>query len=226
MRIIGHRGASAYAPENTLESFELAIRQGAVMIELDVHCCASGQLVVIHDDTLERTTNGKGLVADKTLDELKMLNAGNNNQIPTLEEVLELLNRRAKINIEIKGKDVAVLLADLISRYLFEKEWNPNFFIVSSFDYDQLRQFHALLPRVRIGILYEHLPNEFQSLSRGMNAFSINFSVDACSKQKVDIIHKNGFEAWVYTVNDTEVFEKLKAMGVDAVFTNNPEQFI
>ncbi len=226
MRIIGHRGASAYAPENTLESFDLAIRQGVDMIELDVHCCASGQLVVIHDETLERTTNGKGLVAEKTLDELKMLNAGNNNQVPTLEEVLELLNRRAKINIEMKGKDVAVLLADLISRYLFEKEWNPNFFIVSSFDHDQLRQFHALLPRVRIGILYEHLPDEFQSLSRDMNAFSINFSVDACSKQKVDIIHKNGVEAWVYTVNKPEVFKKMKAMGVDAVFTNNPDRFL
>ncbi len=226
MRIIGHRGAAGYAPENTLESFDLAIRMGVAMIELDVHQCASGQLVVIHDETLERTTNGKGLVADKSLDELKMLKAGNNNQIPTLEEVLELLNRRARINIEMKGKDVAVPLADLISRYLFEKEWNPNFFIVSSFDHNQLRQFHALLPRVRTGILYEYLPDDFQSLARDMDAFSINFSVDACSKQQVDAIHKNGFEAWVYTVNEPEVFEKLKIMGVDAVFTNKPDRFL
>jgi glycerophosphoryl diester phosphodiesterase len=226
MRIIAHRGASAYAPENTSESFELAIRQGASMIELDVHRCASGQLVVIHDETLARTTSGTGFVADKTLDELKSLDAGNKNQIPSLEEIFELINRRAKINIEIKGKGVASSLAELLSGYLFEKEWNPNFFIVSSFDHDQLRQFHALLPRVRTGILYERLPNDFLTLAHDVDAFSINLSVDACSKQNIEMIHQNGLEAWVYTINEPAAFQAMKAMGVDAVFTNNPDRFL
>jgi len=102
MRIIGHRGASGYAPENTLESFDLAIRQGVSVIELDVHRCASGELVVIHDETLDRTTNGKGSVAKMTLNELKELDAGNGNSVPALEDVFETVARRVKINIEIR----------------------------------------------------------------------------------------------------------------------------
>ena len=226
MRIIGHRGAPGYAPENTLESFELAIRQGVPVIELDVHQCASGELVVIHDERVDRTTNGKGLVAEMTLDELKNLDAGNGNQVPTLEEVLEAVGRRVKINIEIKGRKVAQPLAEMLSKFMFEKEWNPNYFYVSSFDHRQLKQFHSLIPRVRIGVLYEIFPFNYQKLAREMNAFSINFSVDFCEKDLIAGIHKNGLEAWVYTVNEPKIFEKLKAMGVDAVFTNYPDRFL
>ncbi len=226
MRIIGHRGASGYAPENTLESFELAIRQGVSAIELDVHQCASGELVVIHDETFNRTTNGKGPVAKMTLDELKELDAGNGNQIPTLKEVFEIVARRVKINIEIKGRKVAGPLAEILSKFMFEGEWNPNYFYVSSFDHDQLKQFHSLIPRLRTGILYKNFPLDYKKLARKINAFSINLSVNFCKRDLIAKIHKNGFEVWVYTVNEPEDFERLKNWGADAVFTNYPERFL
>ena len=226
MRIIGHRGASGYAPENTLEAFELAIRQGVSMIELDVHRCATGELVVIHDDRVDRTTDGNGLVAEMTLEELKKLNAGNGNQVPTLEEVFEAVARRVKINIEIKGQQVASRLANMLSKYMFEKEWNPNYFIVSSFDHAQLKQFHALLPRIRTGILFESFPLDYQRLLQEIKPFSIHIPANICTIDWVHTIHKAGLEAWVYTVNEPLIFEKLQAMGVDAVFTNYPDRFV
>ncbi len=226
MRIIGHRGASGYAPENTLEAFELAIRQGVSMIELDVHRCATGELVVIHDERVDRTTDGTGLVSEMTLDEIKKLNVGNGNQVPTLEEVFEAVARRVKINIEIKGRKVAQPLAEMLSKFMFEKEWNPNYFIVSSFDHEQLKQFHALLPRIRTGILFESFPSDYQQLLQEVKPFSIHIPANIYTIELVDTIHKAGLEAWVYTVNETKVFEKLQAMGVDAVFTNYPDRFV
>jgi len=226
MRIIGHRGAAGYAPENTLESFELAIRQGVSMIELDIHRCAIGELVVIHDELLDRTTNGKGLVADMTWEELKELNAGGGNRIPLLAEVLDAVHGRVKINIELKGQNVASSLALLLQQYISQHDWQADDFYVSSFDHPQLKQFHGLFPQLRIGILYESYPTNYLVLSKETDAASINLSVHFCSKDLISEIHNNGLEVWVYTVNESDVYEKLNNWGVDAVFTNYPDRFL
>jgi len=101
---IGHRGAMGYEPENTLRSFKKALDLKVDMIELDVYVCKSDELIVIHDDKVDRTTNGQGYVVNKTFEELRTLDAGKNEKIPTLSEVLNLVNRKAKLNIELKGK--------------------------------------------------------------------------------------------------------------------------
>src|SRR6056297_2287931 len=101
---IGHRGAMGYEPENTLRSFKKAIELNVDMVELDVYVCSSGELVVIHDDKVDKTTNGKGYVSEKSFDELRKLDAGMGEKIPTLQEVLDLIDKRAKVNIELKGK--------------------------------------------------------------------------------------------------------------------------
>ena len=226
MLIIGHRGASGTAPENTLASFEKAIRMGVKMIELDVHRCASGELVVIHDEKINRTTTGKGFVAEKTLEELKRADAGEGEKIPALREVLNLVNRRAKINIELKGAGVAAPTAALLNEYRENHGWKAEDFCISSFDHQQLRQFRELDNATKTGILYDGKPHGFVELSQLLHAASVNISLRTVNPQWVKMIHAGNLEVWVYTVNKLSDFNRLKQMGVDAVFTNYPEKFL
>ena len=106
MQIIGHRGASGYAPENTLKAFELALTQGCEWLELDVHLLDS-KLIVIHDEQLDRTTSGQGLINDHSLDAIRRLDAGDGEKVPYLDEVIEMVDGRATINIELKGPGTA-----------------------------------------------------------------------------------------------------------------------
>ena len=226
MLIIGHRGASGTAPENTLASFEKAIRLGVKMVELDVHRCASGELVVIHDENINRTTSGKGHVSDKTLEELKQFDAGNGEKIPTLREVLNGINHHAKINIELKGADVATPTVELLDEYKKNYSWEVEDFCVSSFDHQQLRQFRKLDNITNIGILYEGKPRGFSEMATVLRAFSVNISLHTVNPDLVKEIHDSGLEVWVYTVNKLHDFNLLESIGVDAVFTNYPEKLI
>ena len=226
MLIIGHRGASGKAPENTLASFEKAIRMGVKMVELDVHQCASGELVVIHDEKINRTTTEKGFVAEKTLEELKRADAGEGEKIPALREVLNLVNRRAKINIELKGAGVAVPTSALLNEYRENHGWTTEDFCISSFDHQQLRQFRKLDDTTKIGILYDRKPHGFVELSQVLHAASVNISLRTVNPQWVKMIHASSLEVWAYTVNKLSDFNRLKQMGVDAVFTNYPEKFL
>lgn len=116
--ISGHRGACGYKPENTLSSFKTALDMNVDMIELDVYVCKTGELVVIHDDQVDRTTNGHGNVLDMTFDQLRNLVVEGIEQIPTLQEVIELLNGKVILNIELKGPDTAQSIAKLLQQYL------------------------------------------------------------------------------------------------------------
>ena len=226
MLIIGHRGASGTAPENTLASFERAIRMGVEMIELDVHRCASGELVVIHDEKINRTTSGKGFVSDKTLHELQQADAGEGERIPTLHEVLRLVNRRAKINIELKGSGVAAPTAGLLHYYKENRGWQTEDFYISSFDHQQLLQFRELDRLSKIGILYERHPHGFMALAKALKATSVNIPMRVVSPELVTEIHSHGLEVWVYTVNNPRLLKRLQEMNVEALFTNYPDRFL
>ena len=117
---IGHRGATGYAPENTRASFAKALELGVDGIELDVHVCESGEVVVIHDERVDRTTNGKGKVREMSLPELKGFNSGTGEPILTLEEVLDFVNRRAIIDIELKAEGISHSVADVVLKYIRE----------------------------------------------------------------------------------------------------------
>ncbi len=118
---IGHRGAMGYAPENTLKSFKKALELNINCVELDVHACKSGELAVIHDDEVDRTTNGKGYIAEKDLNEVKILDAGEGEKIPLLSEVLDLIDKRIKINIELKAEGTAKPVYEMIEDYMKNK---------------------------------------------------------------------------------------------------------
>ena len=152
---IGHRGARGYEAENTLASFQKAIDLKVDGIELDVHLSADGELMVIHDETVDRTTNGKGLVNSFTKTELQNFSIEANNKIPTLSAVFDLVDRRCFINIELKSFETAAKVVTLIEKYIREKNWKYTDFIVSSFNWDALEEVNFVNPEISIAVLTE-----------------------------------------------------------------------
>ena len=222
--IIGHRGASGHAPENTLASFAKALEFKVDAIELDVHLSKSGELIVIHDETLDRTTNGKGAISKKTLDELEQYTCEGNEKIPTLNEVFDLVQRRCIINVELKGALTGQPVADLIKKYVEEKGWTYEDFFVSSFNHHELFTFHELLPTVKTGALLEGIPFHYAAFAEDIGATHAVLHSQTVNKEFVEDAHKRGLLVFVYTVNDPLTMTLLQDMGVDGIITNYPDR--
>ncbi|MFH1446764.1 MAG: glycerophosphodiester phosphodiesterase [Chloroflexota bacterium] len=231
--IIAHRGASAKAPENTLAAFELAFEMGADGIELDVMLSKDGKLVVIHDDTVDRTTNGSGRVSDFSLSTLQGLDAGSvfstafrGEQLPSLAEVFERFGGKMLINVELKN--YATPFDDLTDRVvnLVQKYKLLNSVLLSSFNPINLRRARRRLPEVRLGLLT--LIGKAEILSRG--AFGRIFPYDALhpyysdvSESLVNKIHSLGRQVNVWTVDEPEELIRLYQLGADGIITNDPQ---
>ncbi|MFA7141906.1 MAG: glycerophosphodiester phosphodiesterase family protein [Candidatus Paceibacterota bacterium] len=224
MIIIGHRGAKGLQPENTLLSFKEALKY-VQAVELDVYVCKTGELVVIHDETVNRTTNKKGYVENLTLKELKTLDAGRGEKIPTLNEVLDLINNSAIVNIELKGKGTTFPVSKMIKTYI-GKGWKKENFLVSSFDFQELKNFFKLCPQIKLGVLIEKIEKEvdYISLAKEVNAFSINPPFAGITKEFVDQMHKVNLKVFVWTVNTKESAQKLKKLGADGFVTDYPNK--
>jgi glycerophosphoryl diester phosphodiesterase len=220
-----HRGASGHEPENTLASVEKAIALGADWIEVDVYAVA-GELIVIHDELLERTTSGAGYVSDKSLAYLRSLDAGKGQRIPTLREVFDSVDGRAGINVELKGPKTAVLAVSLVEEYVRERQWNYEQFIVSSFNRRQLKKVRKLNPQIRIGILIDRPRRHYAIFARRYHAYSVHAQINIASARFIARAHEHGLKLFVYTVNSPEDIERLWALGVDGIFTDFPELII
>jgi glycerophosphoryl diester phosphodiesterase len=220
---IGHRGSMGYEPENTLLSFKKAIKQKVDMIELDIHTCKSGELVVIHDPKVNRTTNGKGFVSKKTIDELKKFDAGKGETIPLLSEVLDLVNKKIKVNIELKSDKTIIPLNKLILQYINEG-WNYNHFLISSFDFKALLKLNRLNPKIRIGIIPSKSSDTLSKFTSKIAAYSIHINKDYVSKKIVREIHSSGLKIFVWTVNSVKEIKRIKSFGVDGIFSNYPDR--
>lgn len=217
---IGHRGASGHAPENTLKAFEKAVEMGCSWVELDVHV-VENQLLVIHDDELERTTNGRGPVPGASFDYLRSLDAGDGQQIPTLIEVIDLIDHRSKINIELKGRDIALPVNELL-RELCLSGWQHEEFLISSFDHEELARADLAFRR---GALFGRHVEDCVTKARQLQAYSINLSLKVIDADIVKKAHACGLKVLVYTVNHRDEMQRLKSLGVDGVFTNYPDRF-
>ncbi|MCR4260886.1 MAG: glycerophosphodiester phosphodiesterase [Candidatus Colwellbacteria bacterium] len=220
---IAHRGASGHKPENTLSAFSKALEMGVDVIELDVRVCGTGELVVMHDATLERTTNGKGIVADTTLEELKKLDAGDGEQVPTLEEAIDLINRKTVLNIEIKGEGIAEKLSKILKTYL-DKGYPPELFIITSFSRKEFHKFSIMNPGVRLGILVARGILSLSIIARKYNAYSIHLPQPYLKKRLVKFFQRRGYKVYVYTLNSIWDIAKAKIKGVDGIFSDYPER--
>ncbi|MBI9102687.1 MAG: glycerophosphodiester phosphodiesterase [Spirochaetales bacterium] len=226
MLIIGHRGAPDHAPENTLLSFEKALEQGADMIELDIYVCLSGELVVIHDDRVDRTTSGTGVVKEMTLNELKSVNIKKGQKIPRLEEVLNQIKGRVPVNIELKGPGTAIGFSNFLDSYSPDFSWNHNEIIVSSFNLRELQVFKNLKPHIKRGALNGGVPLDLGGFAEPLSPWSLHYSIEFISPELVADAHKRGRKVLVYTVNRKDDRDRLKSWGVDGIFTNSPEAML
>lgn len=229
---IAHRGASGYAPEHTRAAFALALEQGADMIELDVQLSADDALVVFHDADVSRTTNGKGKVRELTLEQLRSLDAGSwfdprfaGEPILTLEEVLELVGKRARLNVEIKAprEDGKVLIPKLLAT--LEQFGVAGETLVSCFDWWFLGDVRAQHSRVPLGLLWSDplIPWPWDRAAK-MNAHHLHPLWAVVSRAQVAEAHAHGMSVYAWTVNDPPTMVELLQMGVDGIITDFPDR--
>jgi glycerophosphoryl diester phosphodiesterase len=221
---IAHRGASGYAPENTLLSFQKALEMGVEAIELDVHLSADEVLVVIHDPTLDRTTNGTGLVHDFLLSDLKKLQVEGHQSIPTLSQVLDLIDKKCLVHIELKAKQTPVAVVKLIINYIKNKNWTYDLFSVSSFDWKLLEEIKALDPAISCGVLTETSIEKALVFAQKIQAKSIHPDFKLLTSENVKQIKQAGFQILAWTVNDPEAISYMRFLGVEGVFCNYPDR--
>jgi glycerophosphoryl diester phosphodiesterase len=222
---IAHRGASGDFPENTLAAFAAAIRAGADMCELDVQRTADGALAVIHDDTVDRTTDGHGRVDALTLAAIKRLDAGRwydapftGERVPTLQEVFDLTAGQCGLNIELKAKGVAEQICGLIRERAAEGTA-----MVSSFDWAELAEVRRIAPAIRIGLLADRAPARLIDTAERMNAWAINPDRKLVAPRLCATAHRRTLQVYTWTVDDPDEMRRLIGAGVDGIMTNHPE---
>jgi glycerophosphoryl diester phosphodiesterase len=221
---IGHRGAMGYSPENTINSFAKALELGVDGIELDAHVCKSGEVVVIHDERVDRTTNGTGKVMEMTLQELKALDAGKGERIPTLKEVLDFVDRRAMVDIELKAEGIGTALADIIRQSIREHGWKNKDFMISSFDHHELKRCHDQIPDVPFSPIIAAKPLDYALMAQAMNADSIKPFFEFLDFNFVQDAHQRGLKVITWTVNRMDDIKKVLDMGVDGIISNYPDR--
>ena len=224
---IAHRGASAYAPENTFAAFDKALDLGAAHVEFDVHFSADGQVVVIHDDTVDRTTNGSGAVASLTLAQLKRLDAGtwfaaqfSRERIPALEELLERYQGRLHFHIEVKGQ--AEHLSERTIDLVRSHGWGDKV-TITSFQKERLEEARAYAPELPAGWLAREVHESMVGQARQMGLAVICPHADFVDGQLVEQLHQKGFMVRAWGVRDEEAMRRVVEAGADGMTIYFPD---
>ena len=221
---IGHRGARGHEPENTLIGFQKAIDLRVDRIELDVHLSLDGELIVIHDETIDRMTDGKGAVNQYSIAELKRFRIEKDQSIPTLTEVLNLIDQRCDVNIELKSYDTANKVVDLIENFITEKHWNYDQFVVSSFNWTALQQVAFLNSAIRIGVLTEANLDLALAFAKFIQAKSIHPHYHLLTAENTAQLQAKGFEVFPWTVNEPEDIKKMNSFKVNGIISDFPDR--
>jgi glycerophosphoryl diester phosphodiesterase len=230
--VIAHRGDQCHAPENTLSAFKLAAEKGADAIEFDVKLCADKEVIVLHDQTVDRTTNGKGNVSKYSIAALRELDAGawfsemyHGETIPTLDEIFETVGKRLYMNVELTNyatpnDGLVQAVVELVKRHGLQER-----ILFSSFLVHNLKKVRSLLPNVPRGLLA--LPGLPGYLGRTFtwrgDYFALHPHLSDVQEGLVNRVHAVGKRIHVWTVNASEDLSKMIALGVDAIFTDDPK---
>lgn len=228
MNILAHRGFSSNYPENTLIAFEEAAKMDVWGVEFDVHLTKDHELVVIHDESIDRTSNGTGFIKDLTLDELRTFDFGSwfdpqfaEQKIPTLAEVLAVYkNTTHQINIEIKSdifeyEGIEALIANVIHVIEFEDR-----VIISSFNHETIARFQQIMPNVKTALLFASLVTNLEDYVKLFDCEAIHIPYYYAMRTIIQQAIRNGVVVRTYTVNDAEIARQMKTLGVDAVFSD------
>ncbi len=224
MKIYAHRGASGYYPENTLLAFDKAIQMGADAVELDVHN-VGGELIVFHDRRADRLTRQKGLVADLTLETLQNLTIEDQN-IPTLWQVMNLVAGRCEVNIELKGFDTVEPLTEFYPKAIQKLNFTSRDILFSSFKHFELQQLKQYIPDAAIAPIIDGVPLDLAQAATSLEAVAVNLSLNFVNQAMVEDAHNRGKSVNVFTVNHREDMNMLAEMGVDGIFTDYPDKAI
>jgi len=234
-RVIAHRGFSGAAPENTIAAVRAAVEINADMVEIDVTLTSDGHIVVIHDEILDRTTSGSGKVSDFTRAELQQLDAGAwfapefaGERIPSLDAVLDEIEDRILLNVEIKSeaveRGIVAKVASAIQRQRMEDQ-----VVVSSFSPTALEQMHTEAPEIRTAVLYNtsfHKGQDAVEIVDGLGASVFNIKRQRLNKKMLHRCREHDIPVGLYTVNKPRRMRRLVKKGIDAIFTDHPDRLL
>jgi glycerophosphoryl diester phosphodiesterase len=232
---VAHRGAAGYAPENTIAGFDLAVDMKVDYIEIDVQRSKDGELVVIHDTTVDRTTDGTGKVGDLTLQQLQRLDAGSwkgdsfaGESIPTFEEILERYHGKVGILIELKAPELYPGIEEQVAEALKERNLNQTQnekIIIQSFNFQSMKKMDQLLPKVPIGVLTSNRTHTTPEALKEFSTYAewFNPSYGIVTEEVVDKVHGLDMQIGSWTVRSQEAADFLFDMNVDAIITDYPD---
>lgn len=234
-KIIGHRGAAASAPENTLASIQYAADHGIRWIEIDVMATADDELVVHHDLKLGRCVSGHGKIESKTLAQIQRLDAGSwfsdeyaGETVPSLQQAMNLIGALGLgLNLEIKAAEgQGARTAELVARYLNEHGPAAAELLISSFNPEALDRLHALMPDIALGVLSDPVPEGWRERLESLEAYSLHSEAPYITEADVQAVKAAGYKMLAYTVNDKDEAERLLGMGVDSIISDRPDQLM
>jgi glycerophosphoryl diester phosphodiesterase len=216
---IGHRGACGHAPENTLASIEQAIAFGCALTEVDVQRTADGSLILLHDERVDRTTNGKGLLAEMNLEAVRKLDAGRGQKIPALDEALKTAHGRISLILELKAEGLAYDVCGIVRASGF-----PGEIIYASLLHDELQHVRRADPDARTLVLFKRLPKDPAAEAIRLQATHVGLRFDTATLPFVKALHKARLTVFVYTVNKPADIAKMRSLGVDGIVSDYPDR--
>lgn len=215
---IGHRGACGHAPENTLASIDRAISLRCDLAEVDVQRTADGSLVLLHDERVDRTTDGKGLLAEMELEDIRKLDAGG-QKIPTLEEALHAARGRIGLILELKAEGLAYDICGIVRASGF-----PGEIIYASFLHDELQHVRRADPDAKTLVLFKRLPKDPTAEAARLQATHAGLRFGTATMPLVNALHKAHLTVFVYTVNKPADIAKMLSLGVDGIVSDYPDR--
>ena len=222
--VIGHRGAMGHETENTLASVQKAIDLEVDMIEIDIFKIKSGEIVVFHDKLVDRLANATGRIEEYDISYVKQMVLDGNHSIPLLQDVINLIDNKVRLNIELKGAGTCDRVNHILKYYIEKKGWPLDNFLISSFKWDELREFRRINKDIPIAILTEGNPLDAIAIAKELNAEAINPDFEKLDVESVTKIKEAGFKIYTWTVNEASDIELAKSWSVDGIITNYPER--
>ncbi len=221
---IGHRGAAGLAPENTVAAMKKAMELGVDGFEFDIRLSKDGIPVVIHDETLERTTNGKGRVRDFNLAELQKFDAGNGEKIPTLAEVIKLVDKRCALFIELKDEDAVKPVVDMVTHAVKHDGWGYEQLFILSFNHHQLVEARAIDANIKTCASIVATPITLAQFAIDAGAHAMGPALDHATQELIDDAHTRGLKTFVWTVNKPESIARASTMKVSGIISDFPDR--
>jgi glycerophosphoryl diester phosphodiesterase len=220
--VCGHRGAMGHETENTLASIKKGMELKADMLEIDVFKIKTGEMVVFHDDDLNRITDAKGKIEEYTFEDLRKVLVAGKHQIPTLQEVIETIDKKVVLNIELKGTNTATDTYRIIEEYK-KKGWRNKDFFISSFRIGELQKMRSLSSEVAIGLLTYKDPIK---TGKELKAQAINPYFKTLTAENVAIMKANNFKIYPWTINEPADIKNLQQLKVSGIITDYPERIV